>query len=374
LKRAVVIIKNTFDGQQGSGFIIKIDQKSNELYILTAAHVIKDTEHPDIYFFGNTILHQESQILQQDKGIDLALLKVKLSASSLSEVISLNFLIDSKPFAGSSIYIIGIPLNGNDWSIIPCTVQAIESGKIKFSGNIGKGTSGSPVLYNGKIAGLVQKAGNQITGLPSEAVISDIIVPWMGTINSDDWIGQVNSSEFQDAIKTILNDSPNDFINLKGGFDHSQYDTVFDYRIYYRYYICNVSLPGFGEETGLLHYSKTTLIKDGSYDGKPWVELDYKIGWGYEEKYPLENIDESYIRRLYDNIKSVIKSELSDDWISIETPFPNKEFSIKRQFKATNNLNKQIITISYWYDENYQARIRVMFGHDCIKVNNYTHL
>lgn len=54
LKSGVVRVVNPMQKAQGTGFIIHISEDRTQLFVLTAAHVVQDTDQPEIYIFNKS--------------------------------------------------------------------------------------------------------------------------------------------------------------------------------------------------------------------------------------------------------------------------------------------------------------------------------
>lgn len=153
-KAGVVRIHNTKLEEAGTGFIIWIDKE--RAYIVTAAHVVKNNQHPNVYFFNRPNDPIEADLInrEDDDQKGLALLLVKANKDVREGLISLT-LGDPVVKGGEAVNVIGFPDGTTFWSITPAHISRVEGRNLVFSGPISGGNSGGPVLINGVVIGLV---------------------------------------------------------------------------------------------------------------------------------------------------------------------------------------------------------------------------
>ncbi|MGP0594308.1 S1 family peptidase [Nitrospira sp. T9] len=145
----------------GSGLIVKID--SNDIFILTAAHVVLAEPNPKVVFYSQSTpseAHVESgsELNDEDRGI--ALLKVESRLSITSQVRVLPLAIeDPEIIGGEAIEVLGLPLEVGDWAILHGYMVARRGRDLVFDVGIDEGASGGAIVYEGKVVGLVQRRG-----------------------------------------------------------------------------------------------------------------------------------------------------------------------------------------------------------------------
>ncbi|HXQ69316.1 MAG TPA: hypothetical protein VN844_02465, partial [Pyrinomonadaceae bacterium] len=83
-KAQVIRIENSNPKKQdtGAGFIVKI--KGDDVYIVTASHVIADDPHPRVYFFHDPYKPFTAEVInrEEDELRGLALIKVSVTKAS----------------------------------------------------------------------------------------------------------------------------------------------------------------------------------------------------------------------------------------------------------------------------------------------------
>lgn len=155
LKPAVVRIENNRLNEVGTGFIVKID--GNQVYIVTAAHVVKGDQHPRIYLFNQQHDSLRAEVLDREdddiKG--LALLRLKVSGHLASGLTALKLSSTKHLSGGEDINVIGFPDSTAFWTVGRGSIARIEGRNLVFSGAIRGGNSGGPVILNGLVIGMV---------------------------------------------------------------------------------------------------------------------------------------------------------------------------------------------------------------------------
>ena len=178
-KLAVVRIHNTQSGENGAGFIVKVD--GNHLYILTAAHVVQGEQRPQVFLYNRQ--HEPLLATPLDiepdgvKGLALLLLRLNTPMPNLT---ALTIGASSK-VAGESVKVIGFP--GTDfWSVEPAGVKRIEGRNLVLSGSITGGNSGGPVILNGQAIGVVTDVVKDDARTDSYATRAEVIAPYINGI------------------------------------------------------------------------------------------------------------------------------------------------------------------------------------------------
>lgn len=105
LRAGVVKVTSSVEGKRhtGSGFVAKVDGAI--AYIVTAAHVIEGDHNPQVEFFTRQNAPVAAQVIKQDLGIDLAVLKV--DAAQKPMVMALEKT--AAPATGDEVIAIGFP-------------------------------------------------------------------------------------------------------------------------------------------------------------------------------------------------------------------------------------------------------------------------
>lgn len=157
LKAGVVRIRNNLSGevQVGAGFIVKVD--GGQVYVATAAHVVKGNQHPDVYIFNRQRDPLQAEVLdrQEDDVKGLALLRLKVPSSIASGVTALKLSSTSQLGGGEAVQVIGFPDSTTFWTVDSGSIRRIEGHNLVFSGVVTGGNSGGPVILNGQVIGLV---------------------------------------------------------------------------------------------------------------------------------------------------------------------------------------------------------------------------
>ena len=156
LKSGVLRITSEVEGirKVGTGFIVKID--STGIYAITASHVVEGDPAPKVNFFSQPRNDIEAQIVGTDvsnpKGVATLLIQEDITFS----VQVLDFSQETIMTGGQEIAIIGFPIHvGVPWAVSSGNIVGRNGPDIVFAAFTDEGHSGSPLLLNGKIAGVV---------------------------------------------------------------------------------------------------------------------------------------------------------------------------------------------------------------------------
>jgi S1-C subfamily serine protease len=155
LKPGVVRIQNDRTDEVGTGFIVKVD--GPQIFVLTAAHVVKGHQHPRVYLFNQRHDALQADVLDREdndtKG--LALLRLRLPSKLAAGITALKLGYTSQLNGGENIKVIGFP-NGTEFSTVGSgSVARIEGRNLVFEGTIRGGNSGGPVIHDGLVIGMV---------------------------------------------------------------------------------------------------------------------------------------------------------------------------------------------------------------------------
>jgi hypothetical protein len=162
VKNGVVKITVQVEGKTrvGSGIIVKLD--NDHAYIVTASHVVEGDQHPNVMFFTEPHRPFKARVLGLEGGDPrgLAALLVEghlpddLQALTLDQAASVN--------GGEPVTLIGFPrLEGTLWTVTTGTISGRKGSALSFAGIADEGNSGGPVLFQGKVVGIVTEVGQK---------------------------------------------------------------------------------------------------------------------------------------------------------------------------------------------------------------------
>lgn len=162
IKKGVVKLRATVDGKVrvGAGVIVKLDKGA--AYLVTASHVIEGDPHPQVMFFSEPHRPLKAQVLGLEGGDPrgLAALRVEGPLPDDLQALALDQL--TKIDGGETVMLIGFPLaEGNDWTVTPGTMSGRKGSALSFAGIADEGNSGGPVLFQGKVVGIVTQVGQK---------------------------------------------------------------------------------------------------------------------------------------------------------------------------------------------------------------------
>ncbi len=164
LKRGVVkITAQTKDmSMVGTGFIVRLERDA--VYVVTAAHVLGSDPQPKVEFFTKpspvraTVVNKEGEEVTS-----LALLMIQGRDNVPSGITALPIATAVRLSGGEDIVVIGHPRSAGDWTVLKRSIARREGRHVKVDANVDEGSSGGPMLQNGKVVGLV--AGTTKYGL-----------------------------------------------------------------------------------------------------------------------------------------------------------------------------------------------------------------
>lgn len=157
LKAGVVRIKNNNSGEVGAGFIVGIDK--DLIYIVTASHVVKGADKPQVYLFNNQFQALSAEQINRDddnpKGLALVLIRSN-NVERVSGLAMLKFADSSEVNGGEEVKIIGFPASSSFWDVSAGIISRLEGNNLIFAAPIRGGNSGGPViLSDGSVIGMV---------------------------------------------------------------------------------------------------------------------------------------------------------------------------------------------------------------------------
>jgi len=189
LKKGVVKVTTQFSESQkvGTGFIVAKGKKY--LYIVTASHVIEPSSHQmleipnsiQVTFFTQQEEAFTAKVVRKegDDPRGLALLKVGGDLPNNIEV--LKWDTSSMVHGGEEIYLIGFPrIGGNPWAVTKAMLSGFDGPVLKFSGSVSEGNSGGPLLFGGKVIGVLMEVTGQFGNATPAHIAKFTVENWPG--------------------------------------------------------------------------------------------------------------------------------------------------------------------------------------------------
>jgi len=136
--------------ENGTGFIV------GNHYIFTAQHVISGKKTFNVKFRnGDT---RTAIVINSSESFDVAILKI--TGKKLSTEIYSEYYFPEKDALekGDKVFTIGFPSMGTDWQYDDLTFSGPETERLIFSGNVGEGNSGGPLIKGKEIVGVIVEA------------------------------------------------------------------------------------------------------------------------------------------------------------------------------------------------------------------------
>lgn len=172
-EKALVKIDARAIGKTGSGFIVKVD--STGAYIVTASHVVEGDEHPDVVFTTRRNVPASATIAALEGGDSKGLAILFVSKQNLPPQISALRLAPSIPAVHERLSVAGFPRSLKYLSVITSDIS--QRGRdIVFMEPLAEGFSGSPLLKDGTVAGIVVERRRDYSFLVSANDIKAFVI------------------------------------------------------------------------------------------------------------------------------------------------------------------------------------------------------
>ncbi|MEK6639956.1 MAG: trypsin-like peptidase domain-containing protein [Nitrospirota bacterium] len=171
----VKIMSTNRDGMHstGTGFVVKAEGSS--VYIVTAAHVVANDPNPRVEFFTRRNTPVTAEMLKKDLRYDLALLK----AESPQPPMVLGLEASAMPKVGDEVTTIGSPRTGGAWLLGHADLAGRDGADLILSGGaIDEGSSGGPVIKDGKVIGVVHGLKGKFAIAMPVSVVAGTLEGW----------------------------------------------------------------------------------------------------------------------------------------------------------------------------------------------------
>lgn len=185
LKKGVVKVTAQFAKSRkvGTGFIAGQGQKY--VYIVTASHVVEqELEVPEsivVTFFTGQEEPLPARVVKKEGGDPRGLALLKVGGSVPDDVQILEWDNLSQLHGGEEVLLIGFPrIGGNAWAVTKGTLSGFDGPILKFSGAVEEGNSGGPLLYQGKVIGVVMEVTGQFGNAKPSQIAQFTVENWPG--------------------------------------------------------------------------------------------------------------------------------------------------------------------------------------------------
>ena len=157
-KGVVRVTATTSDGsrKEGSGFIVRLTGGS--AHIVTAAHVVEGAVQVEVEFFTQRARPLTAKIVELEGGDPQGLAALSLTGNVPDGVSVLRLNPAAPVNAGDPVTIIGFPRAGGPWAVTKGEIVGRKAKAIVFTGGIDEGSSGSPLIRDGQVIGVVSEA------------------------------------------------------------------------------------------------------------------------------------------------------------------------------------------------------------------------
>ena len=160
VKKGVVKITAQVEGKNkvGSGVVVKLDE--DHVYLVTASHVIEGDPHPNVFFYAAPHRTYRALVLGLEGGNPAGLAALLVEGKIPSDLVALHLDQTAAVSGGEPITLIGFPrTEGSMWTVTTGTLSGRRGSALSLSGTADEGNSGGPVLFQGKVVGIVTQLG-----------------------------------------------------------------------------------------------------------------------------------------------------------------------------------------------------------------------
>ena len=180
---AVVRISGTRNGAevQGSGFVIERDR--DKATILTASHVIEGVQQLQVTFAADiTESFPAGLVLGMESGNPRGLAVFQVRGALPAGVTALSFDTAAVLQRGEDVFVLGFPGMVTSPDTLRMSFSSPDGNLLRFDRTVGEDGSGSPVLRNGKVVGVVVDEDGLRTYVIKAAVAQDAVLGWGGRL------------------------------------------------------------------------------------------------------------------------------------------------------------------------------------------------
>ena len=164
LKAGVVKVSSQTEGgvkKVGTGFIVRLEEGT--AYIVTASHVIEGDPKPQVAFYPKANSFMPAKVLGLEGGDPNGLAVLAVTGNVTDMMNSLCIGDDRKVMGGEQGAVIGFPRStGTPWMVTTGTVGGRRGSKLTFTGLLGEGNSGAPLLVEEKVVGIITQMSKQL--------------------------------------------------------------------------------------------------------------------------------------------------------------------------------------------------------------------
>lgn len=166
--------------QIGTGFVVSVD--GDTAHIVTASHVVEGDPSPQVEFFFARGKRIKAEIGQRegdndDRGLAYLIVRDKNIAAKGIKPLKMN--LSRQLESGQEVFLMGFGEGQGDWAVIRATIVSMVGRDIRLDGRVDSGNSGSPIIQNGQVVGMVTQE-KQGFGIGSPAVIVNLTLQGWG--------------------------------------------------------------------------------------------------------------------------------------------------------------------------------------------------
>lgn len=162
----------------GTGFIVRLTQEV--AYVVTASHVVEGDKTPQVEFYTRRNLPISAQVVGLEGGDPrgLALLAVRGRENLSAGLFALPLASQAHLRGGDELTVIGFPRLAGPWSVSIGNFVSQKGRDLLFTGAIGEGNSGGPLIKSGQVIGLVTESTEPYGRATPVAIVKLFLQGW----------------------------------------------------------------------------------------------------------------------------------------------------------------------------------------------------
>jgi formylglycine-generating enzyme required for sulfatase activity len=162
----------------GTGFIVRLTQEA--AHVVTASHVVEGDKTPHVEFYTRRNLPVSAQVVGLEGGDPrgLALLAVQGKENLPAGLFALSLASQVQLRGGDELTVIGFPRLAGPWSVSRGNFVSQKGRDLLFTGAIGEGNSGGPLIKNGQVIGLVTELAESYSRATPIAIVKLFLQGW----------------------------------------------------------------------------------------------------------------------------------------------------------------------------------------------------
>lgn len=179
MKKGVVRITSTVDGNRKVGTGIIIQLKSDGVYIVTASHVVEGAQNVSVEFFVKRNQPVPAKVIGMEGDDPNGLAALLVAGNIPQRLMALNLTPSLPVVGGDSVTTLGFPrLSMVPWAVITGNVVGQTGKNITISGPVDEGNSGGPLIKEGRVIGMITQVIDNFAYAVPTIIMEYVLKGW----------------------------------------------------------------------------------------------------------------------------------------------------------------------------------------------------